>query len=315
MSDEELDKLAAEIRTFLVDKISKTGGHLASNLGAVELTIALFKAFDFPRDKVVWDVGHQSYTHKILSGRKDGFEGLRKYGGMSGFPKHKESPYDVFDTGHSSTSISAGLGLVQARDLLGEDYKVVSVIGDGALTGGMAYEALNNAGDRKTNFIIILNDNTMSIAPNVGGMSTYLNELRAAEGYNRLKRNVADRLERMPVVGKPVSNGLIRAKSFLKQIFVPGGMLFEDMGVTYLGPVDGHDIRKLTRILEEAKTIERSVLIHVITKKGKGYAPAEANPEAFHGIGKFVTKQSVRWLEWQSKRAGFYNSTCPYNFR
>ncbi|MBR6397603.1 MAG: 1-deoxy-D-xylulose-5-phosphate synthase, partial [Lachnospiraceae bacterium] len=226
MSDEELDKLAAEIRTFLVDKISKTGGHLASNLGAVELTIALFKAFDFPRDKVVWDVGHQSYTHKILSGRKDGFEGLRKYGGMSGFPKHKESPYDVFDTGHSSTSISAGLGLVQARDLLKEDYKVISVIGDGALTGGMAYEALNNAGDRKTNFIIILNDNTMSIAPNVGGMSTYLNELRAAEGYNRLKRNVADRLETMPVVGKPVSNGLIRAKSFLKQIFVPGGMLF-----------------------------------------------------------------------------------------
>ncbi len=290
MSDEELDSLAAEIRTFLVDKISKTGGHLASNLGAVELTIALFKAFDFPRDKVVWDVGHQSYTHKILSGRKDGFEGLRKYGGMSGFPKHKESPYDVFDTGHSSTSISAGLGLVQARDLLKEDYKVISVIGDGALTGGMAYEALNNAGDRKTNFIIILNDNTMSIAPNVGGMSTYLNELRAAEGYNRLKRNVADRLERMPVVGKPVSNGLIRAKSFLKQIFVPGGMLFEDMGVTYLGPVDGHDIRKLTRILEEAKTIERSVLIHVITKKGKGYAPAEANPEAFHGIGKFDVK-------------------------
>ena len=287
MSYEELTALAGEIRLFLIDKISKCGGHLASNLGAVELTIALFKAFDFPRDKVIWDVGHQSYTHKILSGRKDAFEGLRQYGGMSGFPKRKESSYDVFDTGHSSTSISAGLGLVQARDLLGEDYKVVSVIGDGALTGGMAYEALNNAGDRKTNFIIILNDNTMSIAPNVGGMSTYLNDLRAAEGYNRLKRSVADRLEKMPVVGHPVSGALIRMKSFLKQIVVPGGMLFEDMGITYLGPVDGHDIKKLTRILEEAKTIQRSVLIHVITKKGKGYAPAEANPEAFHGIGKF----------------------------
>ena len=287
MSEDELNVLAGEIRRFLVEKISKCGGHLASNLGAVELTIALFRAFDFPKDKVIWDVGHQSYTHKILSGRKDAFEGLRQYGGMSGFPKRKESPYDVFDTGHSSTSISAGLGLVQARDLTGEDYKVVSVIGDGALTGGMAYEALNNAGDRKTNFIIILNDNTMSIAPNVGGMSTYLNDLRAAEGYNRLKRSVSDRLETMPVVGKPVAGALIRAKSFLKQIVVPGGMLFEDMGITYLGPVDGHDIKKLTKILEEAKTIQRTVLIHVITKKGKGYAPAEANPEAFHGIGKF----------------------------
>ena len=287
MSEDELNVLAGEIRRFLVEKISKCGGHLASNLGAVELTIALFRAFDFPKDKVIWDVGHQSYTHKILSGRKDAFEGLRQYGGMSGFPKRKESPYDVFDTGHSSTSISAGLGLVQARDLTGEDYKVVSVIGDGALTGGMAYEALNNAGDRKTNFIIILNDNTMSIAPNVGGMSTYLNDLRAAEGYNRLKRSVSDRLETMAVVGKPVAGALIRAKSFLKQIVVPGGMLFEDMGITYLGPVDGHDIKKLTKILEEAKTIQRTVLIHVITKKGKGYAPAEANPEAFHGIGKF----------------------------
>ena len=283
---DEMQILAGEIREFLISTISQTGGHLASNLGVVELTIALYRVFDLPRDKVIWDVGHQAYTHKILSGRKEGFGELRQYGGMSGFPKRKESPYDVFDTGHSSTSISAGLGMVQARDILGEAYRVISVIGDGALTGGMAYEALNNAGERKTNFIIILNDNNMSIAPNVGGMSTYLSELRAGEGYNQLKQNVSDSLKRVPYVGEPVVNVISKTKNTIKQMFVPG-MLFEDMGITYLGPVDGHDIRKLTRIMREAKKIRRTVLIHVLTQKGKGYEPAEKHPEIFHGVGKF----------------------------
>ena len=283
---DEMQILAGEIREFLISTISQTGGHLASNLGVVELTIALYRVFDLPRDKVIWDVGHQAYTHKILSGRKEGFGELRQYGGMSGFPKRKESPFDVFDTGHSSTSISAGLGMVQARDILGEAYRVISVIGDGALTGGMAYEALNNAGERKTNFIIILNDNNMSIAPNVGGMSTYLSELRAGEGYNQLKQNVSDSLKRVPYVGEPVVNVISKTKNTIKQMFVPG-MLFEDMGITYLGPVDGHDIRKLTRIMREAKKIRRTVLIHVLTQKGKGYEPAEKHPEIFHGVGKF----------------------------
>ena len=283
---DEMQILAGEIREFLISTISQTGGHLASNLGVVELTIALYRVFDLPRDKVIWDVGHQAYTHKILSGRKEGFGELRQYGGMSGFPKRKESPFDVFDTGHSSTSISAGLGMVQARDILGEAYRVISVIGDGALTGGMAYEALNNAGERKTNFIIILNDNNMSIAPNVGGMSTYLSELRAGEGYNQLKQNVSDSLKRVPYVGEPVVNVISKTKNTIKQMFVPG-MLFEDMGITYLGPVDGHDIRKLTLIMREAKKIRRTVLIHVLTQKGKGYEPAEKHPEIFHGVGKF----------------------------
>ena len=281
----EMEQLAAEIRSFLIEKISHTGGHLASNLGVVELTIALYRVFNFPTDKVIWDVGHQSYTHKILSGRKDGFDELRQYGGMSGFPKRKESCYDVFDTGHSSTSISAGLGMVQARDILGDNYKVISVIGDGALTGGMAYEALNNAGGRDKNFIIILNDNNMSIASNVGGMSSYLSEIRAMEGYNTLKKNVTRRLKKTEI-GEQMYKFVSRTKHSIKQILVPG-MLFEDMGITYLGPVDGHDIRKMTTLFHEAKRIDRTVLIHVITQKGKGYAPAENNPEKFHGVGKF----------------------------
>ena len=219
---DEMQILAGEIREFLISTISQTGGHLASNLGVVELTIALYRVFDLPRDKVIWDVGHQAYTHKILSGRKEGFGELRQYGGMSGFPKRKESPFDVFDTGHSSTSISAGLGMVQARDILGEAYRVISVIGDGALTGGMAYEALNNAGERKTNFIIILNDNNMSIAPNVGGMSTYLSELRAGEGYNQLKQNVSDSLKRVPYVGEPVVNVISKTKNTIWALLIWG---------------------------------------------------------------------------------------------
>ena len=286
LSPEELKTLAAEIRQFLIEKISVTGGHLASNLGVAELTIALYLAFDLPRDKVIWDVGHQSYTHKILSGRREMFDELRQYGGMSGFPKRKESPYDSFDTGHSSTSISAGLGIAQGRDLLGEDYAVISVIGDGALTGGMAYEALNNAAHLKKNFIIILNDNNMSISENVGGMSKYLSSLRSGAGYNELKRRVSETLLKIPVVGAGLVEKISRTKDSIKQLVIPG-MLFENMGVTYLGPVDGHDIKAMVKTLKEARRMDHAVLVHVLTKKGKGYAPAEKNPSRFHGIDPF----------------------------
>ena len=286
LSPEELKTLAAEIRQFLIEKISVTGGHLASNLGVVELTIALYLAFDLPRDKVIWDVGHQSYTHKILSGRREMFDELRQYGGMSGFPKRKESPYDSFDTGHSSTSISAGLGIAQGRDLLGEDYAVISVIGDGALTGGMAYEALNNAAHLKKNFIIVLNDNNMSISENVGGMSKYLSSLRSGAGYNELKRRVSETLLKIPVVGAGLVEKISRTKDSIKQLVIPG-MLFENMGVTYLGPVDGHDIKAMVKTLKEARRMDHAVLVHVLTKKGKGYAPAEKNPSRFHGIDPF----------------------------
>lgn len=282
----QLKQLAEEIRTFLIEKISCTGGHLASNLGVVELTMALYLAFDLPKDKIIWDVGHQSYTHKILSGRKDSFDELRQYGGLSGFPKRKESPFDAFDTGHSSTSISAGLGIAQGRDLLGEDYSVVSVIGDGALTGGMAYEALNNAARMTRNFIIVLNDNNMSISENVGGMSRYLSGLRTGEGYNDLKKFVAAALERVPVIGYSLVDKISRTKNGIKQLFIPG-MLFENMGITYLGPVDGHDIKQLTKTFKEAKKLDHAVLVHVLTKKGKGYGPAEKNPSAFHGVEPF----------------------------
>ncbi|MCI8295979.1 MAG: 1-deoxy-D-xylulose-5-phosphate synthase [Lachnospiraceae bacterium] len=283
---EELEELAQEIRGFLIENISHTGGHLASNLGVVELTIAMYLVFDLPRDKVIWDVGHQSYTHKILSGRKELFGELRQYGGLSGFPKRKESPYDAFDTGHSSTSISAGLGIAQGRDLLGQDYSVVSVIGDGALTGGMAYEALNNAARLKDNFIIVLNDNNMSISENVGGMSRYLNSIRTGDGYNDLKKSVVGALEKIPGFGPQMIDKIKRTKNGIKQLLIPG-MLFENMGITYLGPVDGHDIRLLQRTLQEAKKLDHAVLVHVITKKGKGYGPAEKNPARFHGVEPF----------------------------
>ncbi|HIT41139.1 MAG TPA: 1-deoxy-D-xylulose-5-phosphate synthase [Candidatus Caccovicinus merdipullorum] len=310
LSTEQLETLAQEIRTFLVEKISHTGGHLASNLGVVELTIALYLAFDLPKDKVVWDVGHQSYVHKILSGRRDLFCELRQYGGLSGFPKRKESPYDSFDTGHSSTSISAGLGLAQGRDLLGEDYSVVSIIGDGALTGGMAYEALNNAARMKRNFIIVLNDNNMSISENVGGMSSYLNGLRTGDGYNDLKKNVVGALERIPG-GQQMINRIKRTKNGIKQLFIPG-MLFENMGITYLGPVDGHDIRKVQRALLEAKRLDHAVLVHVLTKKGKGYAPAERNPSKFHGVDPFdiATGKPLQKKEHPSYTDVFSRALC-----
>jgi len=285
IAKEDYDKLAQEIRDFLIRRISVTGGHLGSNLGAVELTMALHLALNLPQDKIVWDVGHQSYTHKILTGRRDGFESLRQFHGLSGFPKRKESDCDVFDTGHSSTSISAGLGLVKARDLKGEKSFVVSVIGDGSLTGGMAYEALNNAAKLETNFIIILNDNNMSISENVGGVSKYLNNIRTANGYLDLKEGIYHALLGTRR-GDNVINSIRRTKNSFKQLVIPG-MLFEDMGITYLGPVDGHDINGMVRIINEAKKVKKAVMIHVITQKGKGYPPAERHPARFHGAEPF----------------------------
>ena len=311
MSLEELGQLAQEIRAFLIEKISHTGGHLASNLGVVELTIAMYRTFDLPEDMVIWDVGHQSYTHKILSGRMAEFDELRQYGGLSGFPKRKESPYDCFDTGHSSTSISAGLGIAQGRDILGQDYEVVSVIGDGALTGGMAYEALNNAARMKKNFIIVLNDNKMSISENVGGMSRYLNGLRTGSGYNDLKKNVANALDRIPVVGAPMIDKIKRTKNSIKQLFIPG-MLFENMGITYLGPVDGHNISQLCKVFREAKKLDHAVLVHVLTKKGKGYKPAEKNPSRFHGVDPFdvTTGKSLKEKPYPSYTEVFSRKLC-----
>ena len=286
LKPEELEVLAQEIRDFLIEKISVTGGHLASNLGVVELTMAMHLIFDLPEDKIIWDVGHQAYTHKLLTGRKAGFDDLRKYGGMSGFPKRKESECDAFDTGHSSTSISAGLGYVEAREILGQDHKVISVIGDGAMTGGMAYEALNNAAGLKSNFIIVLNDNNMSISENVGGMSKYLDGLRTASAYTGLKKGVEAALGKLPYIGARVTGHIRKAKSGIKQLFVPG-MFFEDMGITYLGPVDGHDLKALCRAFKEAEKLQNAVLVHVITTKGKGYLPAEKYPSQFHGTGPF----------------------------
>lgn len=308
---EDLRKLAQEIREFLIEKISHTGGHLASNLGVVELTIALHTTYNLPEDKIIWDVGHQSYTHKILTGRMAEFDELRQYGGLSGFPKRKESPYDSFDTGHSSTSISAGLGIALGRDLKGLDYKVVSVIGDGALTGGMAYEALNNAARMKRNFIIVLNDNKMSISENVGGMSRYLNGLRTGSGYNDLKKNVADALDRIPVVGSVMIDKIKRTKNSIKQLFIPG-MLFENMGITYLGPVDGHNIPALCKVLKEAQKLDHSVLVHVMTKKGRGYKPAEKNPSHFHGVGPFdvVTGKPLSAQKYPSYTDVFSRKMC-----
>ncbi len=285
----DFPQLAAEIREFLVDSVSKTGGHLASNLGVVELTLALHNVLQFPEDKLIWDVGHQAYTHKILTGRKDGFAHLRQEGGMSGFPKRKESSCDAFDAGHSSNSISAGVGYVRARDLLGQKHRVVAVIGDGSLTGGMAYEALNNAAELKTNFIIVINDNNMSISQNVGGMSSYLGALRTAESYTGMKLAITKNLKKIPKVGTAVVDTVRKTKSSIKQLFIPG-MLFENMGLTYLGPVDGHNMRQMMKLFNEAKRVEGPVVVHVLTQKGRGYVPACSHPDRFHGIGPFDIK-------------------------
>ena len=286
LSEEELKALPAEIRTFLIDHLSKTGGHLASNLGTVELTMALHLLLDFPKDKLVWDVGHQAYTHKILTGRANEFDHLRQYGGISGFPKREESACDSFDTGHSSTSLSAALGYCMARDLAGEDYKVAAVIGDGALTGGLAYEALNNASRlKKSNFLIVLNDNEMSISKNVGGMSTNLERLRTSSRYVGFKNNVLSSLESWPN-GEHIIRKIRSTKNGIKSLMVPN-MVFEDLGIMYLGPVDGHNIKAMLETFKMAMGINGPVLVHVITKKGNGYEPAERHPSRFHGTDIF----------------------------
>lgn len=292
LNKEELETLAEEIRTFLIEKISENGGHLASNLGVVELTMAMHLSFTLPQDKIIWDVGHQSYTHKLLTGRRSGFDTLRKFGGMSGFPKRKESECDAFDTGHSSTSVSAGLGYAMARDIKKENHYVVSVIGDGALTGGMAWEALNNASRLNTNFIIVLNDNNMSISENVGGLSSYLNSVRTKDGYMHLNEGIKNTLSKIPVYGEQIVERVHRTKNGLKQFFVPG-MLFEEMELTYLGPVDGHNIDQLVRSFGEAKKVKGAVVLHVCTQKGKGYAPAMRHPARFHGAEPFEIESGL----------------------
>ncbi len=281
----ELNILCAELRGYILDSVSKTGGHLASNLGVVELTVALHKVFNTPHDKIIWDVGHQTYAHKILTGRKNEMSTLRQFKGMSGFPKRNESIYDVFDTGHSSTSISAAMGMARARDLKNEDFEIVAVIGDGALTAGMAFEALNDAGRSNTKLLIVLNDNEMSISKNVGGLSRYLSRIRTTKGYLSTKKDVDKLLNKIPV-GKQIKSVLKRAKDGIKQIVVPG-MLFEELGLTYMGPVDGHNIHEIIESLETAKNIEGPLLMHVITKKGEGYKYAEERPNEFHGISAF----------------------------
>ncbi len=289
LNTDELTALCREIREFLIDSVSKTGGHLASNLGIVELTVALHAVFDVPRDKIIFDVGHQSYVHKILTGRKDRFDSLRKFGGMSGFPKRSESDCDAFNTGHSSTSISAALGIARGRDLAGDDYRVIAVFGDGALTGGMMYEAMNDAGHSKTPLILILNDNTMSISKNVGAVSRHLRKLRMTPAYFRSKHAVEGFLKKVPLIGKPIVNVIKRIKRTFRALVIPT-TIFDDMGFTYMGPVDGHDIKSLIHCFEYVKDDKKPVFIHVQTKKGKGYAPAENNPQKFHGISPFDKK-------------------------
>lgn len=302
LNKEELKQLPEEIRQFLIQSLSETGGHLASNLGVVELTMALHLTFDLPKDKIIWDVGHQSYTHKILTGRREGFGTLRQYGGMSGFPKRSESDCDCFNTGHSSTSISAGLGFSAARDLQEENGKIISVIGDGALTGGMAFEALNNASKLDTNFIIVLNDNDMSISPNVGGLSQYLSGIRTAAAYQGLKNGVMESLNKIPVYGERLVKKIRRTKSGIKQLLIPG-MLFEDMGILYLGPVDGHDVDKMTAMFQKASRVNGPVLVHVLTEKGRGYEPAVRHPARFHGTEPFEIETGL--VRKKKKKAAY----------
>lgn len=302
-------ELAKEIRRFLVQHISRTGGHLASNLGVVELTIAMHLCSTFPEDKIVWDVGHQCYTHKLLTGRKEEFDHLRQFGGMSGFPKRNESDCDCIDTGHSSTSISAAIGLAKARDIKGEKHKVYAVIGDGALSGGMAYEALNNAARLKSNLIIILNDNQMSISKNVGGMSRYLSRIRTNTNYTGLKEDIEKALSKMPHIGNRLTGKIRGIKDLIKRLFIPG-MLFEDMGLTYIGPIDGHDIKQMKEALENAAKPNKAVIVHVCTKKGKGYLPAQNNPSVFHGVGPFHVKDGS--MRGADKKATTYTE---YFFR
>ena len=293
MSHEARTVLAYEIRNFLVESVSETGGHLASNLGVVELTIALHTVFNSPKDKFIWDVGHQAYVHKILTGRMDAFKTLRQYRGLSGFPKRHESEHDAFDTGHSSTSISAATGMAIARDLLGETYDVVSIIGDGALTGGMAFEALNHLGHSKTNVKVILNDNEMSISRNVGGVSIALNELRTNKSYYKLKDNTKEKLLRHPSLGEPIVEFISKMKDSFKYMVVDGGVFFEEIGLTYIGPIKGHDLKSLIKHMEMMQQVDGPVVLHVITQKGKGYEFAELEPNKYHGVGKFEKSKAL----------------------
>ncbi|MTI70198.1 MAG: 1-deoxy-D-xylulose-5-phosphate synthase [Firmicutes bacterium] len=286
LNSNEMNSLAKELRDFVIENVSTTGGHLASNLGVVELTLALHRSFNSPKDKIIWDVGHQSYIHKIITGRKDKFQSLRQIDGLSGFPKRDESKHDAFETGHSSTSISAGIGMALARDVKKENNHVVSIIGDGAMTAGMAFEALNHAGDLGTNLIVILNDNEMSISKNVGGMSQYLDRIRTAPTYSRMKGDVESLLNRIPAIGNKVYKTAERAKDSVKYFLVPG-VFFEELGFKYLGPVDGHNINELLSVLNRAKKVKGPVIVHTVTKKGKGYKPAEDNPGKYHSSSPF----------------------------
>ena len=315
---ESYERLAEEIRGFLLEHISQSGGHLASNLGVVELTMALHIAMDFPEDKLIFDVGHQSYTHKILTGRKDQFDTLRQLDGMSGFPKKHESSCDIFNTGHSSTSISAALGLAKARDIKGTKEKIVAVIGDGALTGGMAFEALNNMANLKSNCVIVLNDNEMSISENVGAMSKYLSDVRVGKAYNEFKVGVEKTLRKIPKVGDNLAKTVKRSKDSIKQLFVPG-MFFEDMGITYVGPIDGHDLERMVETFQDAFLLERPILVHVVTKKGKGYRYAEKHPAYFHGVEPFeletgkskVPKKQISYTGVFAKKMLEYGEKYP----
>lgn len=286
MTFDELDLLSYQIRDFLIEKVSKTGGHLAPNLGVVELTLALHFAFNSPKDKMIWDVGHQSYVHKILTGRAKGFDSLRQFGGMSGFPKICESPHDVFDTGHSSTAISLAMGMAVSRDVKHDDYNIVAIIGDGAMTGGLAFEGLNNISESGRRVIVILNDNGMSISPNIGGLAKHLRNLRTSNQYLNIKKT-ARKVVDVPYIGDSLYKGMRNAKDHMKYALLPKGVLFEELGLTYLGPVDGHNVEELVNAMQSAKKINGPVLIHAITKKGKGYRSAENNPDKFHGIGSF----------------------------
>lgn len=287
LKEKELKQLAGEIRKYIINTVSETGGHLASNLGVVELSLALHKVFDSPTDKIIWDVGHQAYIHKLLTGRKENLKTVRTLGGLSGFPKRSESEHDIFETGHSSTSISAALGLAKARDLSGEDYNVIAVIGDGALTGGMAFEALNHAGDFPTKLIVILNDNNMSISDNIGGMANYLSKIRTVPAYFKLKARLGSVLKKIPMLGNPIFNSAEKLKNWFKYLLVPG-IIFEELGFKYLGPIDGHDIHNLEYVLKRAKSYNGyPVFIHVITTKGKGYEKAENEPSKYHSVSPF----------------------------
>ena len=311
LSSEQLKQLCSEIRACIIHTVSKNGGHLASNLGVVELTVALHRVFNSEKDRVVWDVGHQSYTHKILTGRGDQLPTIRTKGGLSGFPNREESPYDSFTCGHSSTSISSALGLAKAKELKGDDGFVVAVIGDGALTGGLAYEGLNNAGRLKRNFIVVLNDNSMSISRNVGSMARYLAKIRTEPSYLRIKGNVENALDHVPVVGEPMHHVLTKSKAVMKQLLY-NSTIFEDMGFYYYGPFDGHDLDKLIEVFTNVRSINHPVLLHVVTQKGRGYSYAEHNPGAFHGVSKFNVKTGKPVFSGPSFSAVFGDALCSF---